>query len=272
MTLGTSFLQHEIFMKKKYYFILCSVPVLSLDVSLEISFYEFQKRLLLNISSEDKKKLYLFKQYIDINNLLSFWSGREIDWRGNLHAKQLEEALLTDEFLPSFVFDFAKVYEDKSFRLKHFSCLPMRFLNEKIRATNGFLKWYFSEEKKQRLVFSALRCKMLKRDLSYELQYEDKDDFLVKSLLEQSQADTLFLPKEFDTLKKIYEESFDKPLVLEQKLLKYKLKKIEEKEEIQPFFTIDHILAYMAKLIIVEDWFKLDENTGKTIVEGLIER
>lgn len=246
------------------------MPTLSLDIQPEINFDEFQKMLFLNISERDKKKLYLFKQYIDIKNLRSFWSGRELDWRGNLHAKQIEEALLTEEFLPSYVFDFVKAYEDTSDRLKNFPYLPIRFLREMDKQSNGFLHWYFSEERKQRIVFAALRSRQIKRDLAYELQYEDGEDFLVKSLIEQGQSESFFLPKEFENLKKIYDENFDKPLLLEQKLLKYRLKKIEEKEELQPFFTIDHILAYMAKLMIVEDWYKLDENTSKTIVDRLI--
>ena len=257
-------------MNRKYYFILCSVPTLSLDIQPEINFDEFQKMLFLNISDTDKKKLYLFKQYIDIRNLCSFWSGRELDWRGNLHAKQIEEALLTEEFLPSFVFDFVKAYEDPSDRLKNFPYLPIRFLREMTKKTNGFLHWYFGEERKQRIIIASLRSRQLKRDLAYELQYEDREDFLVKSLIEQGQSESLFVPKEFEKIKKIYEENFDKPLLLERKLLQYRLRQIEGKEELQPFFTIDHILAYMAKLIIVEDWYKLDENTSKTIVDRLI--
>jgi len=257
-------------MNRKYYFILCSVPTLSLDFSPEINFDEFQKMLDLNIAERDKKKLYIFKQYIDIKNLRSFWSGREIDWRGNLHAKLIEEALLTEDFLPSFVFDFASAYEDTASRLKNFSYLPIKFLRDMEKQTTGFLKWFFSQERKISIVISALRSRRLSRDLAYEMQYEDREDFLVKSLIDQSQTDSFFFPKEFEEIKKIYEENFDKPLLLEQKLLQYKIKKIEQREELQPFFTIDHILAYMAKLMMVEDWYKLDENTSKTIVDSLI--
>ena len=128
---------------KKYYFLLCSLPRLYFDKPLDITFEEFSKRLIADITKQDEKKIYLLKQYIDIKNLRPFWERRPIDWKGNLHEKQLEEAMLVENFFPSFVFDFLRSHEDVTYRLKHFSYLIVRFLQMAEKDAKGLLKWYF---------------------------------------------------------------------------------------------------------------------------------
>ena len=119
-----------------------------------------------------------------------------------------------------------------------------------------------------KIALTALRAKLLQRDIRYELQYEDPYDFLVKDLFEKSIDGDIAV---FDiALQKIYENNYANPLVLQKKLLEFIFENIEREESHWPNFSIDHVIAYMLKLMMVEEWQKLDEIAGKNLVEALI--
>lgn len=58
------------------------------------------------------------------------------------------------------------------------------------------------------------------------------------------------------------------PRKLERAMLQYRFDKIEEMEEAQDF-GIDRVLAYIARLLIVESWFNLDKEQGMIALENL---
>ncbi len=67
----------------------------------------------------------------------------------------------------------------------------------------------------------------------------------------------------------IYNKYFSDPLELHKNLIEYRLEKLEEMTENRPF-SIDQIIAYLVKLILVEDWNQLNESKGKEIVNSLV--
>ena len=52
-------------------------------------------------------------------------------------------------------------------------------------------------------------------------------------------------------------------------LCNYRFIKIEKLAE-KDFFSIDYVLSYMVRLIIVEKWLELDKEEGKKILDHLI--
>ena len=194
---------------------------------------------------------------------------RPVDPRGNLNEKQLEEALLLEDFFPPFVFSFFKKYEKMSDRIKFFSMLLSQFFDEKIQKEKGFLSKYFRLEKEIRLILTALRAKEIKRDISYELQYEDATDFFVAYILAQKDMDTFEPPKEYEELKILYKKYHQTPLLLMKENIFFRLKKIEQMQEGKEF-SIDYILSYQAILAMVEDWMQLEIEKEKKIIETLV--
>lgn len=75
-------------------------------------------------------------------------------------------------------------------------------------------------------------------------------------------------PKEYEDLKTLFMENSSSPQKLNEAILRYKFEKIEEMEENQDF-TIDRILNYIARLLIVESLNQLDQEKGITAVEQL---
>ena len=248
-----------------YYFVPAALPPLTLGVKPEISFKELREMLLLNLTSGDLKELSLLLRPIDLYNIKAFWLGLPLDDRGNFSARDLEEALLVRDSLPSFLVDFLERYESSSDRLRYFSSLYASLYREEER---GFLGKYFSFEREVRLVLTALRGKRAGRDLVRELQFDDPTDPFVAQILAARDAPEYTPPREYEDLKSLFVENSTDPKKLAFALMEYRFKKIEELEESE-HFTIGQILAYAARLLIVESWDRLDKEKGTIAMEEL---
>ena len=252
----------------RYYFLICSLPSLSLEIKPEITFFDFLSLLEINLTSSDKKQVEDFLLYIDLKNIRALWMEQPMDPRGNMSDKELEEALLVGEGLPSYVNDFLDVYESREKRLAQFSYIYTHFFKENVSLHKGFFSEYFQWERDLRWILTALRTKMFRKDLSWELQFEDPTDPLIAHILAQKDMDRYEPPREYEEVYEIFEKFKDDPKSLEFTLLQYRFSKILEKEQ-QYSFSIGQVLAYLARLMLVEYWNGLDEKRGREIMESI---
>lgn len=251
---------------KNYYFLVASLPPLSLRERPEMSFESLSASLELSLSKEDLEKTRVLRRFIDINNIRSLLLEEKIDLHGNLNEKQLDEALLIKNILPEYIFDFLDQFEKVSERIKYFSGLLSLYFRQEIPLATGFLKKFLIFERESRLVLLALRAKLLKRDVVKELQFEDLKDPFVAQIIAQKDAEQYEPPQEYKDLKELFISCQGDPWIESQVFSQYRFKKIDEMSENEQF-TIDQILAYMAKLMIVEYLFELDEERGKLILD-----
>lgn len=251
-----------------YYFLAPSLPDLVLGQKPEVSFEEMKSRIAINLNKEDYAKASVFGRFIDINNIRALFLEEPIDPRGNLSEKELDEALLIHNVLPEYVFDFLDQFETVPEKIRHFPGLIARFFAEEIPKYKGFLQRYLKFERDWRLVLTALRAKVLKRDIVKELQFEDLHDPLVLQILSQRDAPNYEPPEEFAELKDLFLACGGDPWAQHKAFDAWRFKKIEEMVE-KPLFSIDWILAYLARLLIVEYDYELDKNKGKLIVDTL---
>lgn len=249
-----------------YYFVAPSLPSLVLGQKPDISFEELKSRLAINLTKEDLEKTIVLRRFIDLNNIRALLLAQPIDTRGNLSEKELDEALLIRNILPSYVFDFLDQYDNAADQLKNFSGLLTRFFAEEIPNQKGFLRDYLIFERNWRLVMLGLRAKELGRDVVRELQFEDFSDPIVAHILAQKDANQFDPPLDYQELKEIMESCGSDPWQKYKVFAEWKFRKIEEMVK-RPLFNIDWILAYLARLIIVEDWNELDKNRGKLILD-----
>lgn len=251
----------------RYYFLLSSVPTLTLGVPAEITFEQFKTALQLNLTPSDYEKVAFFLTYIDLRNIRAFWLKEPLDPRGNLSEKELEEALLVRDILPPFVFDFLDQHESLKDRLHFFSFLYVHFFTYAAEEYTGFLKDYFEQEREIRLVLSALRAKKAKRDIMMELQFEDPKDPLVAHIFAQKDMDDYEPPREYEALKTIFKEHYLEPKKMALAFLEYRFATILELEEHYLLYSIDHVLCYLARLYLWENWQMLDAAHGKALVD-----
>jgi len=253
-----------------YYFLLAALPPLSFKAPPEMSFGQLKDLLTLNLSPTDLKRFRTLLRPIDLYNVRALWLGMPMDERGNLNAKELEEALLVRD-LPLYLTEYLDRYETTAERLKVFPSLTASLFREGAEKMSGFLKRYYAFERDLRLVLSALRAKGTKRDIVRELQFEDPGDPLVASILAQKDAADFLPPKEFEDLKILFVEKGDDPEKLNRAILEYRMKRIEEMEDESDPFSIDRILGYAARFLIVDSYRQLDWEKGRMEVEKLSE-
>lgn len=251
----------------KYYFLSCLFPPLKLGESPEISFEELSYLLEMNLSQSDLKKVAFLKRFIDLKNLRALWRGEPLDHRGNYTEKQIDEALSGEGLLPDFLADFLQQYESTEDRLKNFAFLWVQYFSERFDQ-GEFLKKYFGFERELSLVLAVLRAKDTKRDVMQEMQFEDPQDPFVAHILAQKDLDHYDPLMEYAPVKELYMQHKNDPLSLHKAILEYRLNRVIELEQNREF-TIDSVLSYMVRLIIVEDFDRLNPDKGKQILEGI---
>ncbi|MDE3045821.1 MAG: DUF2764 family protein [Verrucomicrobiota bacterium] len=251
----------------QYYFVAAALPPLSIGSKPEMSFQAFQELLNLNLTQADLKKVADLLRLIDLANMRALWMGLPLDERGNVSPKRLEEVILIRE-LPHYILDFLDRYETVEERLRYFSSLYASLFQEMAQKTDGFLRAYYTFEREVRLILTALRAKRMKRDVVREMQFEDPSDPLVMDILAQKDAAEYAPPQEYEDLKTLFLNHLSDPKALYRALLEYRFAKIEEMEENEPF-SINHLLGYAARLLIVESWANLNQEQGIAIIEDL---
>ena len=252
-----------------YYFLLTALPPFSLKTRPEMTFKELKDFLSLNLSPRDFKKVVALLRWIDLYNIRAFWLGLPLDNRGNLEAKELEEALLVRDVLPAYLVEYLDRYETIQERLNFFSAIYAEFFREAQGKLNGFLERYFRFEREQMLILTALRAKRMGRNIAKEMQFEDLADPLVSYILAQKDAEDFLPPKEFEDLKNLFVEKGDDPEKLNRELLEYRLKKIEEMEEEEAPYSVGRVLGYVARFLVIDSWFQLDRDKGRQIIDNL---
>jgi hypothetical protein len=252
-----------------YYFLAPSLPPLTLGDKPEFSFEELISRLEINLGKKDLEQTTVLRRFIDLHNIRSLLLEESIDPRGNLNEKELDEALLLKDGLPSYVFDFLDRYDNVKEKVHHFSGLLSAYFREEVAIQTGFLRSYLSFEREWRLVMLALRSKQLKRDVVRELQFEDFSDPMVAQILAQRDADRYDPPIEYQDLKDRFSSVAPEPWDQYKLFAQWRFRRIEELVE-RPFFSLDWILSYMAQLLIVENWTVLDNEKGKMVLDALV--
>lgn len=251
---------------RNYYFVVPSLPPLSLGVKPGISFEELMARLEASLRSDDLKKVGVLRLFVDLCNIRSLLMEEEIDPRGNLTEKELDEALLVQSALPDYVFEVLSAFEKTSDKIRNFSAVLARFFAEEALKQRGFLRKYLTFEREWRLVFLGLRAKQLGRDLSRELQFEEGTDPFIAHLLAQKDSDRYDPPAEYTEIKELTLATDLDPWHELQAFSEYRFRKIGELVGGSPF-GIDQVLAYVSQLVLVENLHELDEEKGKMILD-----
>ncbi|MGK5594873.1 MAG: DUF2764 family protein [Parachlamydiaceae bacterium] len=253
-----------------YYFLATALPRLTIGNPPEISFAEMAFLYEQNLSREDIKKIQSLRLLYDIENIRTYWLKEPLDRHGNFDENQLEEALVSFSGFPDYVYDFLHQYSELEERLRFFSKLIAIYYREQLTQVTGFFKKYFSFERNLRLILVALRAKKLNRDILAELQFESPEDPLVSQILSQKDAKNYDPPEEYQGVKLIYNEQSNEPAALNKALAEYRFQKINELVGLQ-VFSLDVLVAYFIKFIIVEKWQEQDAEKGNQLIKKIIQ-
>lgn len=249
----------------QYYFLASALPSLSFKTAPEMAFKELRDLIAMNMTNRDQEQFDKLLEPMNLYNIKALWLGFPIDDRGTMTAKELEEALLVRDGLPSYLSDFLDEYESSDERLRYFSSLYASMYRQEVK---GFLAKYYAFERELRLVLTALRAKKAGRDIFRELQFEDPQEPFVAEILAQKDSPDYTPPMDYEEVKALFVENSADPHKLSDALLKLRFEKIGEWEE-NEHFTLDRILAYAARLLIVETALPSDPEKAGAAVEEL---
>lgn len=254
----------------QYYFLTTLLPELVLGEKPELSYLELRPLLDANLTPNDREKAYVICRLADLENLRALWNNQPIDLHGNFNKSELEDLLIAQgEEVPSYLIDYLGRYASLEDRISHFPQLVASFFNEEIAVAEGFLKDYLSFERDLRLVMVGFRAKQRHRDVALELQYEDPYDPVVAQILAQKDAASYDPPAGFEELKPLFEKYANAPLDLHKAILEYRLARIAQLTG-DALFSVDHVLSYLASLIIIERWNALDHAEGTKVIDSLL--
>lgn len=222
---------------RENYFVGALLPDLNIGTTPELSFNELMQLLNLNLAPKDKEQVAVLRRFYDIYHASQ---GKALSEKGNLNENELEEALAAKVGLPDY---FIEGLEQKAPLAK----LLSRYYEEEIAQSTGFLKSLLKMERDLRLILTAVRAKKLNRPIAQELQFENPHDELMEVIMAGYD-----LPEGYSEFIELYEKYSNSPLEWQNALSEWKFNKIAEMEGTDPF-SIDKILGYTARLLLVEN-------------------
>ena len=91
----------------------------------------------------------------------------------------------------------------------------------------------------------------------------------VSYLIATKDAPAIEMPMEFAKLTDVLSKTEESPSDQYQELTRYRMEKVREMAIDDPF-SIDWLLAYMVLLILMENWYELDEGRGKQMLNKIV--
>lgn len=213
-----------------------------------------------NLSAGDLEKIKAIRLYLDLKNVQKLLKNQPIDPRGNLNEKELDEAMVNQEKLPEFLFEFLDEFQEVPDQLRNYSKVLISYFKEMENKEHGFLKGYFQFEREWRILLAGYRAKKLGIDPTVELQHEDFHDSLVAEVIAQKDAPFFEFPFEYAELGERLKDA-KSPEEQYHLMADFRFRRIGDEVQDDPF-SIDYLLGYLVQLMIVEDDFAQSERKG----------
>ena len=106
---------------KGYFFLSSFLPKLQFDFPGTSSFDDLILLYRDNLSSNDMKKVWLIRHFIDLENVCQFLREEPIDKHGNFSESELSLALDLQEGFPQYLFDYLENYQTLEDQIRFFS-------------------------------------------------------------------------------------------------------------------------------------------------------
>ncbi|WP_163323847.1 DUF2764 family protein [Draconibacterium mangrovi] len=266
--------------KREYYCLIAGLPDLFFDenkttVTGSVLREELQKQL----SPPDFKLIeYLFLPF-DNRNLLNVFFGQNkpFFYPGNITKHELEfqlspenEEIQLPEYMKTFLC-WMKGMDKNQADLEDKNILTTLFFEYALKCPNSFLQNWFRFELNLKNIFTAFNCKKYNYEPEIHL-LEVEGECVVYSLLIENKLKADY----FEELLPYHEELFkiaesNRVWIEKEKAVdKIKWEYLDENTFFH-FFTIEKVLAFTIKLLLIERWMKMDKETGKKLLHKLID-
>ena len=262
--------------KRDYYCLVAGLPDLRPNESkLSKTSLAFKNELKEQLHPSDYSLAeLLFLQY-DNKNLLNLLLNRDSTHLplANYTTEHLEDQLKEPdnivEYLSRFILMFNNELFDKS-ELNSERQLLKLYYEYVLQTKNSFLKGWFNFDRDMKNVLTAINCRKFGFDVEKQLISGSYENEVYKMLLKDSPKQDL-LADELPYAERILKITEAEMSISEKEKFFDKLKwEFLDEQTFFNYFSIEKILSFIIKLNIVERWVALDNETGRSLFEQLI--
>jgi len=268
------------FFQKQYHYLIAGLPELVFDEEkLGRGLLDFREEFKESLSKDDYHLVSsLFFTY-DNENLINHFVKEKDDFNplGNYSLADVEEQLgmLDTVFkqkggLPAYMVEFIREFKEKKNTgieqdWEHF--LTEKYYHYLLQTKNKFLHDWVEFDLQIKNILTAYYCR------KYEINPEGElvgENFITQQLI-TSNAKDFGISHEVDYLERILQiAEIDNLAEREKQIDLLKWEYIDEHTFFH-YFTIEKIIGYMIKLMMVYRWASLDPETGRELFNSLIE-
>lgn len=267
--------------KRHYYYLVAGLADLIFDNKAGLSIGEFREELRLNLQPDDFSLVSLLFLPHDNKNLFSFLTGKEGEWdEGGTYTfadfeeqkRVLESILKETDVLPDYMVDIMTGFygseegiDEAQLRKK----LSEGYINMVLGSGNRFLEQWIRYDTDINNIYTFLNAKKLGLDVEKHLI---GDDSLAAELRELYRSGKDFvIPFEPDYAQTIFRIATENEFHEAEKKTDLERWSYLDSLTFFEYFTIDQVLGYLVRFLIVKRWERLDPETGKRMLKMLVE-
>jgi hypothetical protein len=268
---------------RNYYYLIAGLPDLTIDQGkLQFGSLEFREYLQTELHKKDYQLIEWLFLPNDNENLLNILNKKEAEWNiKGIYTKEELELAITEVVAPDkiimdeksgvkpYITEFLNSYfgENRLMpSLKTENELSFLYFADALKVKNDFLKSWFEFEinLKNLLIFNTAR----KFNVSYENELIGETQ-LTQSLKHKTSHDSGDVA-EYQYFDRINQISENTDIATREKAIDQLRWTFLDEMNISNYFSIEVVISYMIKLMIIERWLKLDPKTGEELFRRLL--
>ncbi len=258
--------------KQQYFYLIAGLPNLTLqDTHLPFSAKTFLEELKNKIDKEDFKLLCMLYYARDNRNLLHILFNKNdmMQPEGCYSLQELKKGMERNFLLPRYMNDFIAAFKENKNRFNEAEWeakLTEAYFKEAIKSENEFLNQWMEFELNLKNLLLVLSNR--KKSLQFsEIILEANE---IAALMKENPAADFSTERTIDFMNQAVKIIETENLIeRERKIDSLRWKKLEEMTFFN-YFTVEAILSFIIKLMILERWAMLKQETGKDFLPSML--
>jgi hypothetical protein len=259
-------------LKRNYYYLVAGFPDIVLDQKkIPFSIAELKQELKYHLHPDDYRLVeYLFLEYDNIN-FLNLLQKKEAEFipLGNYDENFFIDEIKEPEEMPDYMKKFLEAWQEENPvhpKLSPENQLTWLYYDFMISQKNEFLKEWFTSLRDVKNIFAVYNS----RKFGFNIENQMIGDYELTEAAKRTAAKDFGMANELPYIDQII-GIHENPDIVEQEL-SFDLLKWNYLDKLNTFnyFTIEQILAFVIKFIMVERWSKLDAEPSKEFFKKML--
>jgi hypothetical protein len=257
--------------KRQYYYLVAGLPDLVLDQSKRpFTLSAFRQELKTHLHPDDYQLIEFFFLPADNYNLFHLLKKTEFAWdeNGRFTADELTEALREPDALPEYMQRFIAAYQAQEPIFPNMiwrNQLTWLYCDYVLESTKGFMYELYTFERDLRNLLTGLAVRRNKLSLEGQLI----GDYPLTAAIRSSHARDFGLSGEYPYIERLLQWEDNNWLERELALDAMRWNNIDQCNTFN-YFTVEVLLGYLIKLMILERWSPLDKVDGEAAFRQLV--